>query len=117
MGRKRKIFLTISLSLSLFFGKSRLGNFQSSSQHFGNQEVNERVINHPELNSLGKNSRKIILAKVEDNPISASSPTKSGPTGFPTPEGQPSSRTKITNHHVYRGQPKVVDQGVKIIYL
>ena len=62
-GRKRKILLT------LFFGKSRLGNFQSSNLNLGNQEVNERVINDRELNSLEKNARQIILAKAEDNPI------------------------------------------------
>ena len=43
-GRKRKIIATIALLLSLLFGKTRLSSSQSSSPNFGNQVVQERVI-------------------------------------------------------------------------
>jgi hypothetical protein len=91
-GRKRKIFLTISLSLSLLFGKPRLGSSQSSSPNFGNQEIYERVIDDPELDFLEQNYQQVISAKGESNPITA--PTNRGPSNFPTQPsaGRPPSR-------------------------
>ena len=44
-GRKRKIFATIVLALSLLFGKSRLSSSHSPSSNFDNQTIQERVIN------------------------------------------------------------------------
>jgi hypothetical protein len=111
-GRKRKIFLTISLSLSLLFGKPRLGSSQSSSPNFGNQEVHEIVIDDREFNSLEKNDRQIILAKAEGNPITPSPLTNRGPSNFPTPRGQSSRPATSTNPYIYRTPPKVIDQGL-----
>jgi hypothetical protein len=48
-GRKRKIFATIALSLSLLFAKTRLSFSQSSSPNFSNQEVSERLIDNREF--------------------------------------------------------------------
>jgi len=97
-GRKRKIFTTIALSMSLLFGKARLSSSQSSSPNFGNQEVHQ-----------------VILAKGEGNPITL--PTNRGPSNFPTPPSggrpsQPSRPATGTNPYIYRTPPKVVDQGL-----
>ena len=47
-GRKRKVFLTIALGVSLVFGKPRLSSSRSSSSNFGNQTVGrERVVEIP----------------------------------------------------------------------
>ena len=43
-GRKRKIFTTIALALSLLFGKPRSSSSQSSSPNFDNQTIYEKVI-------------------------------------------------------------------------
>ena len=65
--RKRKIFGTIALALSLLFGKLRLSPSRSSSPIFGNQASHEKLIDNREFNSLDRNNRKVILAKTEDN--------------------------------------------------
>ena len=79
-GRKRKVFTTIALILSLLFGKPRLSFSRSSSPYFGNQVVHERVIGDREFNSLDENDRQVILAKAEGNSITL--PTNRGPSRF-----------------------------------
>ena len=81
--RKRKIFATIALSLSLLFGKTRLSYSQSSSPNFDNKLVQERVIDDQEFCSLEENDRQVILAKADGNPVTP--PTNRGPSNFPTP--------------------------------
>ena len=112
-GKKRKMLVSIGLAWGLIFGGPRLVPSRSSSLNHNSHVGHEIVFSNQEFNSLGENDRQAILAKAKgDNPITPSPPTNSGPTGFPTPRGQPIRPAKITNHHVYRGQPKVVDQGV-----
>jgi hypothetical protein len=108
-GKKRKIFTTIALLLSLLFGKPRLSFSQSSSPNFSNQEVYERLIDDREFNSLEENDRQVILAKAEGNPITP--PTNRGPSNFPTPPsvGRPSRPVYVPK---YRTVPKVVDPGL-----
>jgi hypothetical protein len=69
-GRKRKIFTTIALSLSLLFGKQRSSFYQSSSPNFGNQAVHERIIDDREFNAFENNDRQVILVKAGDIPTS-----------------------------------------------
>jgi len=107
-GRKRKIFTTIVLSLSLLFGKARLSSSQSSSPNFGNQEVHQRLIDDREFNLLeenNQNNQQVILAKGEGNPITLR--TNRGPSSFPTPlsGGRPSRPVYVPK---YRTAPKVV---------
>jgi len=64
-GRKRKIVLTIALSLSLLFGKARVSSSPSRSSKFNNQEVHQRLINDRELSIIRDNSCQGILAKAE----------------------------------------------------
>jgi hypothetical protein len=114
-GRKRKIFATIAVSLSLLFAKPRLSFSRSSSPNFDNQVVQERVIEEREFNLLEENDRQIILAKAERNPITP--PINRGPNSFPTPPSggrpsQPSRPATGTNPYIYRTLPKVVDQGL-----
>ena len=108
-GRKRKIFATITLSLSLLFAKSRLSFSQSSSPNFSNQEVSERLIDDRESYSLEKNDRQVILAKAEGNPITP--PTNRGPSNFPTPSwgGRPSRPVYVPKPRI---APKIVDPGL-----
>jgi hypothetical protein len=108
-GRKRKIFATITLSLSLLFAKSRLSFSQSSSPNFSNQEVSERLIDDRESYSLEKNDRQVILAKAEGNPITP--PTNRGPSNFPTPSwgGRPSRPVYVSKPRI---APKIVDPGL-----
>ena len=75
-GRKRKVLTTITLILSLLFGKPRLSFSRSSSPNFDNQVVQERVIDGRQFNSIEENDRQVILAKTENNPITP-------PTNFP----------------------------------
>ena len=65
--RKRKIFATIALALSLLFGKQRLSPYRPSSPNFGNQASPEKLIDNQEFNSLDRNNRQVILAKAEGN--------------------------------------------------
>ena len=111
-GRKRKIITTITLSLTLLFGKARLSSSQPSSPNFGNQEVHERVIDEREFNLLEDNDQQVIFVKGEGNPITP--PTNRGPSSFPTPPsgGRPSQPATGTNPYIYRTLPKVVDQGL-----
>jgi hypothetical protein len=108
-GRKRKIFATITLSLSLLFAKSRLSFSQSSSPNFSNQEVSERLIDDRESYSLEENDRQVILAKAEGNPITP--PTNRGPSNFPTPSwgGRPSRPVYVPKPRI---APKIVDPGL-----
>jgi hypothetical protein len=108
-GRKRKIFATIALSLSLLFAKPRLSFSQSSSPNFSNQEVSERLIDDREFYSLEENDRQVILAKAEGNPITP--PTNRGPSNFPTPPsgGRPSRPVYVPKHRI---APKIVDPGL-----
>ena len=101
-GRKRKVFITIILLLSLLFGKPRFSSSRSSSPNFDNQAIHERVIDD-------RIRLTIILAKAEDNPITP--PTNRGPSHFPTsPSGGRPSRP-VTGVNPYRVPPKVVNQG------
>ena len=108
-GRKRKIFATIALALSLLFGKSRLSSSQSPSPNFGNQEIHQRVINYRDVNSFEDNDRQVILAKAEGNPVTP--PTNRGPSNFPTPPsgGRPSQPVYVPK---YRTAPKIVNPGL-----
>jgi hypothetical protein len=108
-GRKRKIFATITLSLSLLFAKSRLSFSQSSSPNFSNQEVSERLIDDRESYSLEENDRQVILVKAEGNPITP--PTNRGPSNFPTPSwgGRPSRPVYVPKPRI---APKIVDPGL-----
>lgn len=60
-GRKRKIFATIVLALSLLFGKPRSSSSQSSSPNFDNQTIQEKVINDRDVNFFEDNDRQVIL--------------------------------------------------------
>lgn len=62
-GRKRQIFPTIVLALSLLFGKSRLSSSQSLSSNFYNQTIQERVINDRDINLFEDNDQQVILVK------------------------------------------------------
>ena len=106
-GRKRKIFATIVLALSLLFGKSRLSSSQSPSSNFDNQTIQERVINDRDV--IEDNDQQVILAKAEGNPVTP--PTNRGPSNFPTPPSgsRPSRPVYLPK---YRTAPKVVDQGL-----
>jgi len=110
-GRKRKIFATIGLSLSLLFGKARCSSSQSSSPNFGNQEVHQRVIDDREFNLLKENDQQVILAKAEGK----GSNTLGGVHGFtPAPKRRrpvrpPSDYTPKIGPRI---PPKVVDQGL-----
>nr|QUS63746.1 hypothetical protein [Haslea silbo] len=108
-GRKRKIVITIILSLSLLFGKARLSSSQSPNSNFDNQIIHERVINDRDLNSFEDNDRQVILAKAEGNPVTP--PTNRGPSNFPTPPsgGRPSRPVYVPK---YRTVPKVVNPGL-----
>ena len=101
--RKRKIFATIALALSLLLGKPRSSSSRPSSPNFDNQTFYERVINDRDFNSLDENNRQVILAKAESNPITP-------PTNFPTPPsgGRPSRNVPGVNP--YRVAPKIVGQ-------
>ena len=92
-GRKRKIIATITLSLSLLFGKARLSSFQSSSPNFDNKVVQERIIDDQEFCSVEENDQQVILAKTGDSAQSVLTSTGRGkPSKFPTPPwgGRPS---------------------------
>lgn len=72
-GRKRKIFLTIALGVSLVVGKPRLSSSRSSSSNFGNQTVGiERVVEtsrggfKPDPNQ--GQSKKVIVYRIEESP-------------------------------------------------
>lgn len=105
-GRKRKIFATIPLSLSLLFVKPRLSFSQLSSPNFSNQEVSERLIDDRKFYSLEENDRQVILAKAEGNPITL--PINRGPSNFPIPPsvGRP---VYVPKHRI---APKIVDPGL-----
>ncbi len=62
-GRKRKVFITLTLVGSLLFGKPRFSTYRSSSSNFDNQAVHERVIYDREFNSSEKNDRQVILVR------------------------------------------------------
>lgn len=105
-GRKRKVFTTIALALSLVFGKPRFSTYRSSSSNFDNQTVHERVIDDREFNSSEKNNQQVILAKAEG----------SAPSNFPVapPSGaRPSRPATGTKPYVnpYRVPPRVDNQG------
>ena len=109
--RKRKIFATIALLLSLLFGKARWSSSQSSSPNFGNQEVHQRLITDREFNLLEENDQQVILAKSEGSPITP--PTNRGPSNFPTHGGRPRQPSRpATGTNPYRTPPKLVDQGL-----
>ena len=61
--RKRRIFTTIALVLSLLFGKPRLSSYhsQSRSSNFYNQTIQERVINEQDVNLFENNDQQVIL--------------------------------------------------------
>jgi len=106
--RKRKIIATIVLALSLLFSKARLSPSQSPSSNFDNQTIHERVINYRDLNSFEDNSRQVILAKSEGNPVTP--PTNRGPSNFPTPPsgGRPSRPVTTPYVNPYRVPHKLV---------
>jgi len=110
-GRKRKIFATISLALSLLFGKSRLSSSQSPSPNFVNQEVHQRLNDNREFNLVEGNDQQVILAKAEGK----GSNTPGGVHGFtpapkrPRPVRPPSGYTPKIGPWI---PPKVVDQGL-----
>lgn len=110
-GKKRKIFVTIALSLRLLFVKLRLSFSQSSSPNFSNQEVSEKFIDDREFHSLEENDRQVILAKVEGNPITP--PTNRGPSNFPTllSGGRSSRPVCVSKHHI---APKIIDPGLGV---
>jgi hypothetical protein len=110
-GRKRKIFGTIALGLSLLFGKSRLSSSQSPSPNFGNQEVHQRLNDDREFNLVEGNDQQVILAKAEGK----GSNTPGGAHGLtPAPKRprpvRPTSR--YTPKIGSRIPPKVVDRGL-----
>jgi len=108
--KKRKIFITTVLLLSLLFGKPRLSFSRSSSPNFCNQEVHERVIDDREFNSFEENDRQVILAKAEGSPVTP--PIRgSGPSNFPTPPSGGRPSRSVPGLNPYRVAPKVVDQG------
>ena len=91
MSRKRKIFATITLVLSLVFGKPRLSQSYSP--------------NGREFNWFEDNDREVILVKTGDSaPSVPTSPVRGQPSNFPTPPygGRPVYVPK------YRTAPKVV---------
>ena len=106
--RKRKIFATITLVLSLLFGKPRLRSSQSYSPNFENQTIYERVLNERDFNCFEDNDRQVILVKTGDNaPSVPTSPVRGQPSNFPTPPsggrlGRPVYVPK------YRTAPKLV---------
>ena len=61
--RKRTIFATIALALSLRFDKSCLSSSQSLSSNFDNQTIQKRVINDPEVNLFENNDQQVILVR------------------------------------------------------
>lgn len=108
-GRKRRIFGTIILMLSLMFGKPRSSSSNTSSPSLDNKVFHERLIGDREFNLFEDNERDVILAKADGNPITP--PTNRGPSNFPTPpSGSRSSRPVYVPK--YRTAPKVVDQGL-----
>jgi len=115
-GRKRKLFTTIALLVTLRFGQQRWSFSRSSSPNFGNHVVQERVIDNREFNSLEKNDREVILVKSGDSGSPSNVPSNigrqgQGPTNFPTPPsgGRPSRPVYVPK---YRTAPKIVDQGL-----
>jgi len=81
--KKRKIFATIPLLLSLVFGKPQLRFSESSSPNFGNQELHQRLIDERYFYSFEDNDQQVNLAKSEGNPVTP--PTNRGLSNFPTP--------------------------------
>ena len=107
-GRKRKIFATIALALSLLFGKPRLSSSQSSSSNFDTQTIQERVINDRDFED---NDQQVVLVKYEGNSVTP--PTNHGPSNFPTPPtptgGRPSQPVYVPK---YLTAPKTVNPGL-----
>ena len=56
-GKKRKVFITITLLVSLLFGNARSSSSRQSSPNFDNQTIHERVINDQEFNSFENNGQ------------------------------------------------------------
>ena len=108
MIKKRKIIVTISLSLSLLFGKTRLSSSPSSSPNFDNKVVQEKIIDDQEFCLLEDNDQQVILAKTGDSgPSVPTSPGRGQPSHFPSPPtgGRPSRPVYVPK---YRTVPKVV---------
>ena len=111
-GRKRKLFTTIALALSLLFGKLRLSSSRSSSPNFGNQTIYEKVINDRDFNSFEDNDRQVILVGRDSSGAPSNVPSNIGrqgqsPSNFPTPPA--GGRPYVPKH---RTAPRVVDQGL-----
>jgi len=112
-GRKRKIFTTIALGLSLLFGKSRSVSFQSSSPNFDNQTIHGKVISNRNFNFFEYKDRQIILVKGYRSGNPSNVPSNIGshgqsPSNFPTPPagGRPSRPVYVPKH---RTVPRVID--------
>lgn len=72
-GRKRKVFMTIALVISLMFGKPRLSSSRSSSSNFGNQTVGiERAVETPRggfRNDPTKNEERVtFVSRINEDP-------------------------------------------------
>ena len=108
-GIKRKILVTVLLTLSLLFGKPRSSSSQSLSPNFDNQTIQEKVINDRDVNLFEDNDQKVILVKTGDS--SPSVPTSSGrgqPSNFPTPPAGGRPSRNIPGVNPYR-TPLIVD--------
>ena len=108
MIKKRKIIVTISLSLSLLFGKTRLSSSPSSSPNFDNKVVQKKIIDDQDFCLLEDNDQQVILAKTGDSgPSVPTSPGRGQPSHFPSPPtgGRPSRPVYVPK---YRTVPKVV---------
>jgi len=109
-GRKRKLFITITVLLSLLFGKPRLSSSRPSSPNFGNQAIHERTLSNQELDSLDDPNSQAILVKTGDStPSVPTSPGRGQPNNFPT--GSTGGR-RTPHVNPYRTPPRVVDQGL-----
>lgn len=116
-GRKRKIFATIALSLSLLFGKAWWSSSQSSSPNFGNQEVHQRLITEREFNLLEEKDQQVILVERDSSGTPSNVPSNIGrqgqsPSNFPTPPSGGRPSRPVSGVNPYRVPPKIIDQGL-----
>ena len=116
-GKKRRIVMTLVVSLTLLFGRirTRSSSSQSTSSNLNTQIIPERVINTPYVNSFEYNHRQVVLVKADAYPITPTPiSTNRGPSNFPTPSAGAGNHRSSQPGHVpkYRTAPKVVDQGL-----